>query len=88
MALPTSVSNPNKPPRMRQMNKDEFVASVPVEKNFILHIKMRKQLNKNGSTINIVDHFKLLLSRMMVEVPNLYLIPFEETSKKNYSTGM
>ena len=83
ITLPSS-SNPTKPPQMRQINRPETMTSDYPEKSYKLHIKMRKQLQKSGQVINIVDHFKILLSRMIFEVPNLLLIPFDGESKENH----
>ena len=79
------TTNRSKPPLPRQINKTIVGnESYPVERNYKLHIKMRKHLKQTGQVINIVDHFKILLSRMIHEFPNLLLIPFDEDSLDNH----
>ena len=84
LELPESTKEQTKPPQPKQINKPETPPTHTPERTYKLHIKMRKQLNKSGQEINIVDHFKILLSRMIVEVPNLLLIPFDDNSQENH----
>ena len=83
LAMPKGT-NITKPPRPRQINKPQESGEIP-ETMHRIHLKMRKQLDKeSGNAINIVDHFKLLLSRMIHEVQNLLLLPFENEDKSNH----
>ena len=81
---PLVSKDQTKPPLPRQVNRPERVINELPERTYKLHIKMRKHLQKSGQVINIVDHFKILLSRMIIEIPNLILVPFDDNSKENH----
>ena len=72
-----------KPPALQQFSK-ETNDSVDSEKMHHIHVRFRKILTMEGKEVKIVDHFKTLLSRMIHDVPNLLLIPFDLDSKENH----
>ena len=79
-----SIPNTSIPPAMRQLDKKDQSQDQP-EKKYKIHIKLRKTFDKKaGNEIHIVDQFKCILSRIMVEVPNLLLQPFDEKSTENH----